>query len=86
MEYIAVYLSVISLLAVILTLWDKRAAQKNKWRVKESTLLIVSALGGSVAMLLTMRIVRHKTQHKKFMIGIPVTFVLQIAAALFVWW
>lgn len=86
MEYMGIYFAAISLLAVILTLRDKRAARKNKWRVKENTLLMVAALGGSIAMLLTMRTVRHKTQHKKFMIGIPVIIILQIAAAFFVWW
>lgn len=86
MEYIGIYFAASSLLAVILTLRDKSAARKNKWRVKENTLLIVAALGGSVAMLLTMRTVRHKTQHKKFMIGIPVIIILQIAVTLFVWW
>jgi len=84
--YIAIYLAAISLLAVILTLRDKCAARKNKWRVKENTLMIVSTLGGSVAMLVTMRVIRHKTKHAKFMIGIPVIIVLQIAAGIFVLW
>ena len=85
LPYIAVYLISISLLAVFLTLRDKRAAKRQKWRVKESTLLIVSALGGSIAMLLTMLTVRHKTKHAKFMIGIPVIIALQIAAVV-LWW
>ena len=83
--YIAVYLAVISLLAVILTIHDKRAARRHKWRVRESTLLLVSALGGSVAMLMTMLLIRHKTKHAKFMIGIPVTLALQIVV-LVLWW
>ena len=79
--YVWIYFALISLFAVILTLRDKSVAQRNQWRVRESTLLLVCALGGSVAMLLTMRAIRHKTQHKKFMWGIPVIIVLQIAAA-----
>ncbi|MPN11338.1 hypothetical protein SDC9_158639 [bioreactor metagenome] len=82
MQYIYIYLVVISVIAAILTLHDKRAAMKHTWRVKERTLLIVSALGGSVAMLLTMQAVRHKTKHAKFMVGIPVIVVMQIAAVL----
>ena len=85
MIYIAVYLAAISLLAVILTAYDKRAARRHKWRVRESTLLLIAALGGSVAMLLTMQIIRHKTKHTKFMVGIPVIIALQIAAAVLVW-
>jgi len=83
--YIALYLAAISLLAVVLTLRDKRAAKKKKWRVHESTLLLIAALGGSVAMLLTMHIIRHKTKHSKFMVGIPVIIALQIAAAIAAW-
>ena len=64
----------------LLTLRDKSSAKSNKWRIKESTLLLVSVLGGSVTMLCMMRIIRHKTQHHKFMIGIPVIIVLQVVA------
>ena len=85
LPYLIVYLIIISLLAVFLTLRDKRAAKRQRWRVKESTLLIVSALGGSIAMLLTMWTIRHKTKHAKFMIGIPVILALQITA-LILWW
>ena len=85
LPYIAAYLILISLLAVFLTIRDKRAARRQKWRAKERTLLLVSALGGSTAMLLTMWAIRHKTKHAKFMIGIPVILVLQIAA-LALWW
>ena len=36
--HIAIYFAAISLLAIILTVHDKRAAQQRKWRVRESTL------------------------------------------------
>jgi len=84
--YITIYLAAISLLAIYLTLRDKRAAKRSKWRTKESTLMIVAALGGSVAMLLTMRVIRHKTKHAKFTVGIPVIILLQIALAAAAWW
>ena len=48
-------------------------------RVPEKNLLIISALGGSVAMLITMHAIRHKTQHAKFMVGIPAIIVAQCA-------
>jgi len=86
MQYIAIYLAAISFAAIILTLYDKRAAKQRKWRVRESTLLLISALGGSAAMLLTMRVIRHKTKHAKFMVGIPVIIALQIAAVAALLW
>ena len=85
LPYIVIYLIIISLLAVFLTLRDKRAAKRRKWRVKERTLLLVSALGGSAVMLLTMLVIRHKTKHAKFMFGIPVILALQVLA-LILWW
>lgn len=82
---LGVYLFLINLLALVLTVYDKKAAIKNKQRIRERTLLVVAAMGGSFTMLITMRRIRHKTKHKQFMVGIPVIIVLQIAAALAVW-
>ena len=77
-----IYLIIVNLLAVVLTISDKNRAKGGKWRISEKDLLIVSALGGSVAMYITMQKIRHKTQHKKFMIGIPVIFLLQLVLAI----
>ena len=79
-----IYIAAVSLLAVILTCRDKSAARKNARRVKERTLLAVSALGGSAAMLFTMIAIRHKTRHAKFMAGIPLIILAQAAFIVFV--
>ena len=77
------YLLIISVVAFAVTLYDKWAAVKRpQERTRESTLLLLSALGGSMAMLLTMLGIRHKTKHLKFMIGIPIIILLQIAAVI----
>ena len=74
------YLVAISLVSIVVCCYDKFAAKHNpRHRTREATLLLLSALGGSVAMFLTMQIIRHKTKHVKFMVGIPVIFVLQVA-------
>ncbi len=76
-----IYIAAMSLVSVIVCIYDKIAAKKfTKHRTRESSLLILSALGGSVAMLLTMLLIRHKTKHAKFMVGIPFIIILQIAA------
>ncbi len=85
MIYLIIYLAVISLAAVIMTISDKHRARKHRWRISEFTLLLVSALGGSVAMLLTMLLIHHKTRHLKFMLGIPLIIVAQVALALVLW-
>ena len=75
-----IYLCAISLLSIFVCIYDKFAAKHNpRQRTRERTLLLLSALGGSVAMFATMQIIRHKTKHVKFMLGIPVIFVLQVA-------
>ena len=79
---LAVYLAVISVISVITCIYDKLAAKvAKKHRTREAMLLVLSALGGSVAMLITMFIIRHKTKHIKFMLGIPLIIILQAALA-----
>lgn len=85
MIVLAIYLAAISLVAIIMTVSDKRRARQHRWRISEAALLLVSALGGSVAMLLTMLLIHHKTKHLKFMLGIPLIIVAQIALALVLW-
>ncbi len=75
------YVAVISLISIIVCVYDKKISKRNnvKLRIPEKTLFLWSALGGSLAMFITMRLIRHKTKHLSFMIGIPVIFVLQVA-------
>lgn len=56
---------------------DKWKAKKNRWRIRESTLLIVAALGGSIGSLAGMYLFRHKTQHLKFTLSIPLILAAQ---------
>lgn len=81
-----VYLGIVNVAGFILPAVDKRRAKKDKWRIKESTLFLISALGGSVAMYISMRLFHHKTKHKRFMIGIPVIIVLQLGAVFAIWY
>ena len=77
---ILAYIAIISLISIIVCCYDKIAAKKfTNHRTRHSTLLLLSALGGSVAMLLTMFAIRHKTKHSKFMVGIPLIIFAQIA-------
>ena len=58
---------------------DKLKAKKSKWRISEATLLLLALFGGSVGAWLGLKVWRHKTQHKKFYIGIPVLMVVHFA-------
>ncbi|MBR2293908.1 MAG: DUF1294 domain-containing protein [Clostridia bacterium] len=79
------YLVAISIVSVVVCIYDKFAAKHaQKHRTREATLLLLSALGGSVAMFVTMLLIRHKTKHVKFMVGIPLIMIAQAAAIWFV--
>ena len=80
MKFFLAYFLIISLISVFVCCYDKRQAIKGKHRVSEKTLLYLCVFGGAVVMYLTMRIIRHKTQHNKFMVGIPVIILLQAVA------
>ena len=79
-----IYILIMSLISIIVCIYDKKISKKNKveLRIPEKVLLILSALGGSVAMLATMLLTRHKTKHVKFMLGIPLIIILQAALIL----
>lgn len=78
-----VYLLEINLVALILCTVDKVRAKAGKWRVPEGTLLLTAALGGSPALLLSMLLLRHKTRHKKFTLGVPAILLVQAALVYF---
>ena len=70
---IIVYIAIVSIISVFVCIYDKSISKKNRveLRIPERTLMLLSAIGGSVAMYITMLLIRHKTKHLKFMLGIP---------------
>lgn len=83
-KLLIIYLALIGLVAVFITVADKSAAKRNKWRVPEATLMLIGLFGGALPMFVTMKTIRHKTKHKKFMIGLPLEIALH-AAIVFVY-
>lgn len=83
-EIIGCYLIVINLVGYFSMLIDKKKAIKNKWRIKESTLLLFAVLGGSLGSYFGMKNFRHKTKHAKFKVGLPVIIFCQITLIVFI--
>lgn len=76
---IKIYIAVICLTAVILTVYDKLAAKKlPRHRIPERVLMLLGFLGGALPEYITMKLIRHKTRHKSFMICLPLFTVLHI--------
>ena len=79
----AAYLALISLVSVCVR--DKCAARRHRRRIPEANLLLLGLLGGSLCMFITMKAIRHKTLHKKFMIGLPLILALQLFLIAALW-
>lgn len=78
MKHILIYIAATSIISFLMFGIDKIKAKRHHWRIPESVLLISAGIGGSIGALLGMYLFRHKTQHKKFTIGVPLIIVLQI--------
>ena len=77
--YIMLFLAAMSFVSVVVTIYDKAAAKSGKRRIPEKTLMLIGFFGGATAMYCVMQLIRHKTKHKKFMLGLPVFIVLHLA-------
>ncbi len=84
MKYLLLYLLIVNLFSAILTVVDKKRAEKNKWRISENALIFTAVLGGAVAEYITMKVIHHKTLHKKFMTGLPVIIVFQLILIIYI--
>lgn len=82
--YFSVWLAVISMISAVVTLYDKAASKSRKWRVPEKILMLLGFVGGATAMYVVMQLIRHKTKHKKFMIGLPVFIVIHLALTVYI--
>ena len=76
--FIAAYLAVVNVITFALFGYDKYCAQHDKWRVRESTLLLWSAVGGALGAGIAMEFFHHKTLHLKFKFGVPLLLFVQI--------
>lgn len=81
---VALWLAVISAITAAVTVADKIKAKKGLRRISEKTLIVLALLGASAAEYFTMRLIRHKTLHKKFMLGLPLIIIVQLIIAVFV--
>ena len=78
LEIVLYYCIITNAVSSVLCIVDKRWAKRGSMlRVPEKTLLSWGLAGGALCMYITMRLIRHKTLHKKFMIGLPIIIFIQ---------
>lgn len=83
MKYLPAYLLLINAASLLFMYADKRRAIKKRWRISETTLMTLAAIGGSLGALAGMLLFRHKTRHPKFYIGVPALLLLHIILLFF---
>ena len=76
--FLAAYFVAVNVIAFALFGYDKYCATHDKWRVRESTLLLWSAVGGALGAGIAMEFFHHKTLHLKFKFGVPLLLFVQI--------
>ena len=81
-KLLLIYLILINLAAFCLMWADKRRAEKRIWRIRERSLFLSAALGGSIGAIAGMYLFRHKTKHPSFVIGMPLILLFQTGAGL----
>lgn len=86
MRVILSVILIINVLTFLLYGIDKWKAKRARWRIPESVLLGMAAVGGSVGAWLGMRVWHHKTQHKKFRYGVPAILLAQIVLLGWIFW
>jgi uncharacterized membrane protein YsdA (DUF1294 family) len=79
LHVVLIYLAVINVGTFFMYGIDKWKAKKSKWRIRETALLGLAVLGGSIGAWLGMKVWHHKTQHKKFKYGVPAIIIIQLA-------
>lgn len=72
------YLIVINVVTFAVFGFDKYKAIRQEWRIRESTLLGLSLIGGSIGGWIAMYAFHHKTKKVQFFVGVPVILLLQI--------
>lgn len=72
------YLIVINLITFFVYGLDKAKAEGRSWRVKETRLLFLALVGGTIGAIAGMKIFRHKTKKIGFLLPFVLILAVQI--------
>lgn len=78
--YLTLYIILINIISFFAMYSDKKKAQNGKflYRTSEKTLFTYALFLGSIGIYMGMYVFRHKTKHFKFIVGIPIMFILNV--------
>lgn len=78
MKKIIVYFITINIITFMLFGIDKLKAKFNKWRIKESYLILLCIMGGALACVISMKLFNHKKNKNLFKYLVPFILFIQI--------
>lgn len=74
------YLAILNIITFVMYGLDKFKAVHHKWRIRESILLSLAFVGGSIGALLGMDLFHHKVNKPIFYLGVPAMLFFQVLA------
>ncbi|MBY7143197.1 DUF1294 domain-containing protein [Virgibacillus sp. NKC19-3] len=75
---IIIYILGVNAITFFLMGRDKTRSKKQQYRIPERTFWILSVCGGSLGCYSGMKVFRHKTKHRSFVIGMPFLIIFQL--------
>ena len=81
---VAAFLLIMNIRALYLFGADKSKAHRKQRRIQESKLFKVCFFGGAIGGIIGMNLFHHKTLKKKFSVGVPILFVIQLVLDSFI--
>ncbi|QYJ83357.1 DUF1294 domain-containing protein [Shewanella aegiceratis] len=76
---VPVYYAVMSLITFLCYALDKRAAQRDNWRISENRLHMLSLIGGWPGAMLGQQHLRHKSSKRAFRVVLWLTVIINIS-------
>ena len=83
-KLLIIYWLIINIITFISFGIDKYAANNDKWRIKNVTLLALAFIGGTIGGLLAMHVFRHKTQKDYYTVGLWLMIIMHIVLLIYV--
>ena len=74
MIYYLIFINIVGLLSMYL---DKYFAKNNMYRISEKNLFFIAIIGGSIGSIIGMYQFRHKTKHRQFTTGLPLSYLFK---------
>ena len=77
-NFLYIYIVIINVVTFFIYGLDKSKARAGQWRIPEAQLIFLAVIGGSVGVLVGMKVFHHKTRKSKFKIGVPAILIIQL--------